>query len=341
MDTPVSFRFSSATVDCHFGAGARELSHHCDRRRTVLLMDENVHAQHARRFRGWDIHVIPPGEDRKVQATVDDIIDGLIRRRADRQSTLVGVGGGVVTDLAGYAASVYMRGIPFGFLPTTLLAMVDASIGGKNGIDVGPYKNMVGVIRQPRFILYDWAFLRTLHEAQWSDGFAEIVKHACIRDAVAFRQLEAADLAGLRRRREVLHGLIERNARLKCTIVRRDEFERGERRLLNFGHTLGHAIETVHGLSHGQAVAVGMVLAAGFSARLLGFRDIDRLRRVLEAFGLPTTQPYDADRVWEVLSMDKKRVGGEMNYVLLERIGRGVVRSVPMRELEGWVRSPS
>jgi len=341
MDTPVSFRFSSATVDYHFGAGVRELSRICDRRRTVLLMDENVHARHARRFRGWDILVIPPGEDRKVQTTVDGIIDGLIRRRADRQSTLVGVGGGVVTDLAGYAASVYMRGIPFGFLPTTLLAMVDASIGGKNGIDVGPYKNMVGVIRQPRFILYDWAFLRTLPDAQWSDGFAEIVKHACIRDAAAFRLLEAQDLAGLRRRREVLHGLIERNARLKSTIVRRDEFERGERRLLNFGHTLGHAIETVHGLSHGQAVAVGMVLAARFSARLLGFRDTDRLCGVLQAYGLPTERPYDPDRVWEVLSMDKKRVSSEMNYVLLERIGKGVVRPVPMRELERWVRSPS
>lgn len=339
MVPSVTYRFSSSTVGFHFGTGVAGLSRLCDRKTTLLLMDETVHALHARRFRGWACIVIPPGEARKVQSTVDGIIEGLIHRKADRQFTLVGVGGGVVTDLAGYAASVYMRGISFGFLPTTLLAMVDASIGGKNGIDVGPYKNMVGVIRQPAFILYDWSFLRTLPDAQWSDGFAEIVKHACIRDAAAFRLLEAQDLAGLRKSGERLHGLIERNARLKASIVRRDEFERGERRLLNFGHTLGHAIETVHGLSHGQAVAVGMVLAARLSEERLGFRGSRRLCEVLSAYGLPTAHPFDADRVLDVLGMDKKRVSREMNYVLLERIGKGVVQRVPMTELERWIRS--
>jgi 3-dehydroquinate synthase len=339
MEGHVTYRFSTQKVDYHFGFAASRLSTITDRKSTVLLMDENVHALHANRFRGWDCIVIPPGERFKVQPTIDGIIQGLIQRKADRQFTLVGIGGGVITDLAGYAASVYMRGIRFGFMPTSLLAMVDASIGGKNGIDVGPYKNMVGIIRQPAFILYDWAFLRTLPDAQWSEGFAEIIKHACIRDATAFRLLSGYDIDRIRRKKDILHPLIERNARLKSAVVRRDEFERNERRLLNFGHTLGHAIETVHGLSHGSAVAVGMVLACRLSETITGFKGTESVRTVIEAYGLPTSHPFHVSKVLDVLGMDKKRVSRDMNYILLERIGKGIVHPLPMHELEGWVRS--
>lgn len=339
MEGHVTYRFSTQKVDYHFDFRASRLSSMTDRASTVLLMDENVNALHGSRFRGWETIVIPPGERLKVQSTVDGIIQGLIQRKADRHFTLVGIGGGVITDLAGYTASVYMRGIRFGFLPTSLLAMVDASIGGKNGIDVGPYKNMVGIIRQPAFILYDWTFLKTLPDAQWSEGFAEIIKHACIRDASAFRLLSNHDIDGIRRKRAVLHPLIERNARLKSTIVRRDEFERNERRLLNFGHTLGHAIETVHGLSHGNAVAIGMVLACRLSETLTAFKGTQKVRSVLEAYGLPTSHPFDVTKVLDVLKMDKKRVSREMNYILLERIGKGIVYRFPITELEEWVRS--
>lgn len=149
MTPSATYRFSAQSVDYFFGGRLSSLSKHCQKKSTVLLMDETVHALHGACFKDWDILTIPSGEQYKVQSTVDRIIGELIERKADRSFTLVGVGGGVVTDLTGYAASVYMRGISFGFLPTTLLAMVDASIGGKNGIDVGAYKNMVGVIRQP------------------------------------------------------------------------------------------------------------------------------------------------------------------------------------------------
>ena len=141
-----------------------------------------------------ECNCVKSGEEYKVQATVDTIIEQLIAMEADRKTTLVGIGGGVVTDITGYVASVYMRGITFGFVPTTFLAMVDASIGGKNGIDVGVYKNMVGIIRQPSFILHDLIFLNTLPQSEWENGFAEIIKHACIKDAAMFRELETNSL---------------------------------------------------------------------------------------------------------------------------------------------------
>jgi 3-dehydroquinate synthase len=335
----VRVRFSAATVDYHFGARFSDLKKLCARDRTVLVTDENIFEHHRASFVGWNTIVLKPGEEYKVQPTVDSIIGQLIEMKADRQCTLVGVGGGVVTDLTGYAASVYMRGIRFGFIPTTLLAMVDAAIGGKNGIDVGPFKNMVGVIRQPAFILYDHALLSTLPAAQWSDGFAEIIKHACIRDSSAFRLLEKYELADLRRDAPVLQALIERNARLKSDVVRRDEFETGDRKLLNFGHTLGHALETQYELSHGQAVSIGMACACRFSEQALGFRHAERVSGVLRQYGLPTDAVFKADKVLDILKMDKKRVSSSMNYILLEKIGKGVVYPVPLRTLEKWVRA--
>jgi 3-dehydroquinate synthase len=283
--------------------------------------------------------VLKPGEEYKVQATVDSIIDQLIAFHADRQFTLVGVGGGVVTDLTGYVASIYMRGINFGFIPTSLLAMVDASIGGKNGIDVGPYKNMVGVIRQPSFLLFDFSMLSTLPDAEWSNGFAEIIKHACILDAVAFRMLEKHNLSSVKKDSKYLYKLIERNARLKSSVVQRDEYEKGDRRLLNFGHTLGHALETQYVLSHGEAVSIGMTYACHFSEGLLGFRGTERVVKVLEQYGLPTHAAFKTEKVFEVLKMDKKRVSRDMNYIMLEKIGKGIILPIPLKELEKWMKT--
>lgn len=329
-----TYHFSTASTDFYFAAGISHLRRLTDPASTVLVTDENVYAAHAKRFKGWNTIVLKPGEEFKVQATVDSIIEQLIEMEADRKTTLVGVGGGVITDITGYVAAVYMRGIRFGFIPTTLLALVDASIGGKNGIDVGVYKNMVGIIRQPAFILHDMVFLKTLPAHEWENGFAEIIKHACIRDAAMFDHLEQKTFRSFQNSQRTVCELVQRNAALKAAVVKKDEFEKGERRLLNFGHTLGHALENQYELMHGQAVAIGMTYACHISEKLLRFRDTDRVVRVIEKYGLPTYAEFDKAQAFSVLRMDKKREKTEMNYVLLGKIGKGVVQSIALSKLE-------
>ncbi len=227
-----------------------------------------------------------------------------------------------------------MRGIKVGFVPTTILAMVDASIGGKNGIDVGIYKNLVGTIRQPEFLLYDYSLLKSLPKQEWVNGFAEIIKHGCIKDLSLFKELEKNKLTYYQRNKPALAKLIRRNAEIKSTVVQADEFEKGERRLLNFGHTLGHAIENMYELSHGQAISIGMTAACQISEKLAKFKDSERVIDVLDQYGLPTLANFDKPKAFEVLKMDKKREQKDMNYVLLEKIGRGVVKAIPMTQLE-------
>jgi 3-dehydroquinate synthase len=338
MKESVKYSFGNAMVQYYFNQKFSQLGSLTDKKRTVLITDENIFRLHGTKFKGWNTIVLKPGEAFKIQATVDTIIEQLIAFEADRQTMLVGIGGGVITDLTGYVASVYMRGIKFGFVPTTLLAMVDAAIGGKNGIDVGPYKNMVGVIRQPEFLLYDISLLFTLPEKEWSNGFAEIIKHACIKDATAFKMLQQLDVQKVQKNKKVLAELIERNARLKSAVVKKDEFEKGDRKLLNFGHTLGHALETQYELMHGEAVAIGMTYACRFSEDLLGFKGKEKVIGVIQQFGLPTYSSFDADQVLNILKMDKKRVRDEINYILLERIGKAIILPMPLTYVGKMIR---
>ena len=335
----LKINFSSASTDIHFASGISHLKKITDPKVTVLITDENVFNAHTKRFKGWNTIVLKPGEEFKVQATVDAVIEKLIEMQADRKTTLVGVGGGVITDITGYVASVYMRGLRFGFVPTSILSLVDASIGGKNGIDVGLYKNMVGVIRQPSFILHDMTFLNTLPQVEWENGFAEIIKHACIKDAVMFAELERNSLKSYQGKKKSISELVQRNAVLKTKIVQRDEFEKGERRLLNFGHTLGHALETQYELLHGQAISIGMTYACHISEQLTGFKQTERVVNVLEKYNLPTYASFNKQKVFDVLKMDKKRERKEMNYVLLKRIGKGVVKSIPLKQLEKIIQA--
>jgi len=329
-----SFKFSSSSTDIHFASGISHLKNITDPKATVLITDENVFNAHTKRFKGWNTIVLKPGEEYKVQGTVDTIIEKLIEMEADRKTTLVGVGGGVITDITGYVAAVYMRGLRFGFIPTSILALVDASIGGKNGIDVGAYKNMVGIIRQPSFLLHDMVFLNSLPQAEWENGFAEVIKHACIKDAAMFTELEKNTLKAYRGRQKSICELIQRNALIKTKVVQRDEFEKGDRRLLNFGHTIGHALETQYELLHGQAISIGMTYACHISERLVGFKQTEKVVNVLEKYNLPTYASFDKQKVFDVLKMDKKRERQEMNYVLLEKIGKGVVKPIALKQLE-------
>jgi len=329
----ITHKFSNSSVDYYPGAGISHLKKVVDQKNAVIVTDENVFNYHQKLFKGWNTIVLKPGEEFKVQATADTVIDQLIGMEADRKTTLIGIGGGVITDITGYIASVYMRGIPFGFIPTTLLAMVDASIGGKNGIDVGVYKNMVGVIRQPKFILHDLIFLNTLPQNEWENGFAEIIKHASIKDAVMFRELESNSIKTYRKRKKSVCELIQRNAALKVRVVKQDEFEKGERRLLNFGHTLGHALENMYELSHGQAISIGMTYASVISEKIAGFKEADRVAKLISQYDLPTYLEFDRKKVFDVLLMDKKREKNEINYVLLEKIGKGIIKPIPLSQL--------
>ncbi len=330
----IQYRFSNTSTVFYFDAPFAQLKKLADKKNAIIITDEHIFKAHPLKFKGWSCIVLKPGEEFKVQATVEAIIDQLIEMEADRKTTLVGVGGGVVTDITGYVASVYMRGLPFGFVPTSLLAMVDASIGGKNGIDVGVYKNMVGIIRQPSFLLYDVSLLSSLPDTEWRNGFAEIIKHACIKDAAMFSLLGKNDLKAFQSNKKLIAALVERNAKIKIKVVQNDEFEKGERRLLNYGHTLGHALENQYELSHGQAVSIGMTYASHISAQQLGFKEADRVVQLIQQYGLPTYARFDNKKVFEVLKMDKKRVKKDINFILLEKIGKGVIQSIPLNKLE-------
>jgi 3-dehydroquinate synthase len=335
----LQYKFSKKTTTYYFDAEFAYLEKLVDKKQAVIITDENIFSHHQKKFGGWNTIVISAGEQFKVQATVDSIIEQLIGFQADRKTFLIGVGGGVVTDITGFVASIYMRGIPFGFVPSSILAMVDASIGGKNGIDVGVYKNLAGTIRQPEFLLYDLSLLKSLPKEEWINGFAEIIKHACIKDASLFRELEKNKPGLYLKDKTALSKLIRRNAVIKSDVVQKDEFEHGERRLLNFGHTIGHAIENLYELSHGHAVAIGMGVACMISEEFTDFRDTGRVIAVLKKYGLPTLAEFDSKEVINVLRMDKKKVRESMNYVLLNKTGQGIVRMIPIVQLEKMVQS--
>lgn len=302
----------------------------------VFVTDENVFAKHAAKFDGLQVITLRAGEAYKQQPAVDQIINELLQLQADKQTILVGVGGGVVTDITGYAASVYKRGIKLVLVPTTILAMVDAAVGGKNGVDVGPYKNMVGTVYQPDALLYDYEFLNTLPQAEWINGFAEIIKHACIKDAVFFQFLGTKTIFDFQKDGALLAELIEKNVAIKTSVVLKDEFETGDRKLLNFGHTIGHAIENLYQLPHGHAVSIGMVAAATLSEKIMSMPSSDkgRIVAVLQQYGLPVSLQFDTQKIWELLVLDKKRNNDAMAFVLLNSIGDAVVQSIPLSKLQ-------
>lgn len=330
------YKFSSKNAKCFFGNDFSYLEKFISRGKAILITDENVFSKHADKFDGWPTIVIKPGEENKQQATVDHLINELINLKADRETFIVGVGGGVVTDITGYVASIYMRGVKFGFVPTTILAMVDASVGGKNGIDVNIYKNLVGTINHPEFLLYDYSFLETLPQEEWINGFAEIIKHSCIKDDKLFSFLETESLQSFQFSPEKIAKLIKRNVEIKYTIVAKDERETGDRKLLNFGHTLGHAIENTYKLSHGNAVSIGIVAACKISQQINNFSSEESTHVIdlLKKYNLPVDLDFDKEKIWNVLLMDKKKFGDTINFILLNKIGDAVVKPIPIDQLK-------
>ncbi|RYD78974.1 MAG: 3-dehydroquinate synthase [Sphingobacteriales bacterium] len=328
--------FSSKSVEYIFDASFSMLENMYAKEKMVIVTDENVYGHHFKLFEGYQTIVLAPGEEHKQQKTVDAIIDRLLQLQADRQTVLVGVGGGVITDMAGYAAAIFKRGVKLVQVPTSILAMVDAAVGGKNGVDVGAYKNQVGTIYQPDHLLFDYSFLQTLPKEEWVNGFAEIIKHACIKDAAQFSFLQKHSIDDFINDAALLSSFIESNVSIKLNVVLNDEQETGERKLLNFGHTIGHAIEAAYHLSHGHAISIGMVAAAKLSERLNSFNpdETQQLIHLLEQYQLPVAFKFDKEKVWEILINDKKRENDNMSFILLDEIGVGVVRSIPLVDLK-------
>ena len=285
--------------------------------------------------------VVADGEEHKDWGTLNTIFDALLEQRCGRDCTLVALGGGVIGDLAGFAAATYQRGVQYIQVPTTLLAQVDSSVGGKTAINHPLGKNMIGAFHQPKLVLADLDTLKTLPERELRAGIAEVVKYGLIRDAAFFGWLEANLDRLLARDPDALGHAVMRSVAIKAEVVGKDERERGLRQLLNFGHTFGHAIETGLGYGawlHGEAVAAGMAMAADLS-RELGFlseADTGRIGSLLKRAGLPiAASGIDSKRMRQLMSVDKKARQGRIHFVLLERLGAATLRAdVPAAAIE-------
>ena len=289
---------------------------------------------------------IPPGENYKTLETASEIYDKLTGAYAERKTPVLALGGGVIGDLGGFVAATYMRGMPLVQVPTTLLAMVDSSLGGKTAVDHGRLKNIVGVFYQPVMVVADIDTLKTLPPDEFTSGMAEVIKAAAARNASFFRFLEINIDKARELHPDVLENMIAESARIKAEIVAKDEREENVRAILNFGHTVGHAVEAVSGfgLKHGQAVAIGMMAAARISARMgvLDESEVIRLEKLVEAAGLPVKMPgLDKEAVMEAMRHDKKVRGDKIRFVLLKSVGNafisdGVDLALVREVLFGW-----
>ena len=306
----------------------------------VLIIDEHVNFHHHNIFEPFRSAIIPPGESHKTLQTVEKLYRDLIALEADRATLVVGVGGGLATDVAGFVASTFLRGTPFGFISTTLLGQVDASIGGKNGVNLDGYKNMVGCIRQPSFVWCDLSLLGSLDNREYVSGIAEVIKYGLIRDYSFMEYVEGHMDGILEKEPGVLEHVVSTSAGIKTEVVQKDENESDLRRILNFGHTIGHAIERSKGILHGEAVGMGMVFASRLSRSLglLSSLELDRVEKLVLAAGLPVSMELNPDEIYQNIRKDKKKRGEEVHFVLLKGLGSTLVRPIALTELIPMIR---
>lgn len=333
--TPYDVRIGAGAIE-HLGAWAREALGKC---RAAIVTDATVNALYGEaaeaslRAAGMDPirFAFPAGERNKRLSTLEDILEWLAENQITRSDAIVALGGGVPGDVAGFAAAVYARGIRFVQVPTTLLAAVDSSVGGKTAVDLRAGKNLAGCFHQPSLVVTDTEILRALPAGLRSDGAAEIIKYGVLADPALFAQMCRPDWA------DGLDEIVARSVAIKRDFVRADEFDNGARRMLNLGHTFGHAIEKCSGfaLSHGQGVAIGMAIAAGAAGRLELCAAILRANRNC---GLPVECPYPAEALARAALSDKKRRGGRIALVLPEEIGRCRLEEIDVSGLEDAFR---
>ena len=312
--------------------------------RAVLVTDTNVAPLYKWRVlnslsaNGFEVstHVLKTGEENKHLGTVAEMYKTLADSHMTRKDLIVALGGGVCGDMAGFAAATYLRGIDFMQIPTSLLAQVDSSVGGKTGVDLPQGKNLVGAFHQPVAVLIDPDTLTTLPDRYITDGMGEVIKYGCIKDAAFFDFLENGDAL------DHIEDVIETCVSIKRDVVSRDEREKGERMLLNFGHTLGHAIEKLYdfsGISHGMAVAVGMVMmaAAGEKQGVTAGGTAERIAALCKKYSLPTEESFSFEQLANAARSDKKSAGSSISLVLLREIGDSFTQKVPLDELEAFI----
>ena len=340
---------ASASYPVHIGKGLLDrvgelIADITKSRRCAIVTDSSVGPLYGGRVRdslekaGFAclVYTFPAGEQNKNLSTYGNILEFLAQNKLTRSDFVIALGGGVTGDMAGFAAATYQRGVDYIQVPTTFLAASDSSVGGKTAVDLEAGKNLVGAFHQPKMVLCDTDTFRTLPGDTFADGMAETLKHGLIADADFFETL--TDGAN-----PPVDMMVRKNVEIKSAVVREDEFEHGTRKLLNFGHTLGHAIEKISGFSvtHGHAVAIGMVLACRAAERL-GYSPAGTLERVVRAnemYRLPTECPYTAEQVYDAATGDKKRDGGSIDVVVLERVGQARTVRLDMEGLRTFVEA--
>lgn len=307
--------------------------------RVIIITDENVSRLFKDNFSGFPVITIGTGEKSKTIDTVSEITDEFIRLGVDRGSFILGIGGGVVCDITGFVASIFMRGLSFGYVSTTLLSQVDASVGGKTGVNYRGYKNMLGSFRQPEFVLCDTGMLKTLPEQDYRSGFAEVVKYGVIKDRELFNflsnhldEIENREIAFLTK-------VVSNSIKIKAGVVRKDPTEQGYRRILNFGHTFGHAIESVFGLTHGESVSLGMIIASDISVKngLLNKKEAGQIEKLLSDLNLIDQTKHDYARLASVIGKDKKKNKDMIHFVCITSIGETKIIPVAVEELKSFI----
>lgn len=324
------------TSKIFIGESLSQLGNYLPTKQCIIVTDDNILKYYRKELPEFPVISIGTGEKNKTLETLEKIVDRLVELEADRATFIIGIGGGIVCDVAGFAASVYMRGLRFGFVSTTLLSQVDASVGGKNGVNFRGFKNMLGVFNQPDFVICDPAMLKTLEEKEYRAGFGEIVKAGAIKSQELFRYLGDHAEEALKADPDVIENIVYESVRIKASVVEADEREKGERRKLNFGHTFAHAFENKTSVLHGEAVCMGMVVASELSCRLgyLSTSDLQQIKDLLIRLKLPVEPVIDIKTAFDAIKKDKKREGDSIHMVLLKKIGEAVVKKITFEQLE-------
>ena len=304
--------------------------------KVYIITDENLKTLHGDKYPQLPTYCIEPNESSKSLEVAGYLHHWLLKMGANRSSFILGVGGGVVCDLAGFVASTFMRGVDFGFVATSLLAQVDASVEEKNGVNISGYKNIVGTFNQPKFVICDTTLLSTLPHEEYLNGFAEIVKHTLIADAKMFKFIENNIDELKSYNSSLIEQLVAHSVKIKAAIVQTDEHEKGERKKLNLGHTWGHAVEKVTGLSHGKSVSVGLEFAARLSSKkgLITSNEYWRIVNLLIALNLPVCVKNNPAEIYDAMVMDKKKTDDSISFILMDGIGHVFAKKMSLNDIK-------